>query len=224
MEFQYKGLKAALERVEVTDTEIDRHLEKLRQQASMERPDKEPYALDDAFAREVGQCENLAQMREKMGEALRAHYDERAEEELRDRLIRQAAATLDYTPTEDEVADGAQKQLETLRAQLAQRNLTVEAYCSFSGTTQEQLLEDLAEDSRQLLKIQAAIDKIAALEDVTVTEKDVADACAEICRINRITASELTKVYDDALAETVRTSVITGKVLTLVRNAAIVEE
>ena len=78
MEFQYKGLKAALERVEVTDTEIDRHLEKLRQQASMEQPDKEPYALDDAFAREVGQCENLAQMRERMGEALRAHYDERA--------------------------------------------------------------------------------------------------------------------------------------------------
>ena len=40
MEFQYKGLKAALERVEVTDTEIDRHLEKLRQQASLEHPDK----------------------------------------------------------------------------------------------------------------------------------------------------------------------------------------
>ena len=159
-----------------------------------------------------------------MGEALRAHYDERAEEELRDHLIRQAAATLDYTPTEEKVADGAQKQLETLRAQLAQRNLTVEAYCSFSGTTQEQLLEDLAEDSRQLLKIQAAIDRIAALEGVTVTEEDVADACAEICRINRITAAELAKVYDDTLAETVRTSVITGKVLTLVRNAAIVEE
>ena len=224
MEFQYKGLKAALERVEVTDTEIDRHLEKLRQQASMEQPDKEPYALDDAFAREVGQCENLAQMRERMGEALRAHYDERAEEELRDRLIRQAAATLDYTPTEDAVAGGAHKQLDTPRAQLAPRNLSVEAYCSFSGTTQEQLLEDLAEDSRQLLKIQAAIDRIAALEGVTVTEEDVADACAEICRINRITAAELAKVYDDTLAETVRTSVITGKVLTLVRNAAIVEE
>ena len=85
-------------------------------------------------------------------------------------------------------------------------------------------MEDLAEDSRQLLKIQAAIDRIAALEGVTVTEEDVADACAEICRINRITAAELAKVYDDTLAETVRTSVITGKVLTLVREAAVVEE
>ena len=33
MEFQYKNLKGKLEHVEVTDSEVDRHIERLRQQS-----------------------------------------------------------------------------------------------------------------------------------------------------------------------------------------------
>ena len=35
MEFQYKNLKGKLEHVEVTDSEVDRHIERLRQRARL---------------------------------------------------------------------------------------------------------------------------------------------------------------------------------------------
>ena len=37
------------------------------------------YELDDTFAKEVGQCDTMEQMRVMMGKALQDYYDERAE-------------------------------------------------------------------------------------------------------------------------------------------------
>ena len=61
------------------DAEFRCHIHEIRTVA--------PYALDDVFAKEVGQCENMAEMRENMRRSLENYYAERAELELRDRLL-----------------------------------------------------------------------------------------------------------------------------------------
>ena len=60
---------------------------------------KTAYELDDTFAKEVGECESLEQMRQKMRESMQAFADERGEMDLQDQLLRQAAATLDFSIT-----------------------------------------------------------------------------------------------------------------------------
>ena len=182
------------------------------------------YALDDRFAQEVGHCASLAQMREAVGESLRAYYDERAEQELQDHLIRQAAATLPFTPDEAQLEEAVEAQMETLRAQLAQRGLTMEAYCSFTGSTEEELRKDFLPEAEQSVRIQAAIARIAALEGIEAEEPEIAGACAALCRKNHITAEQLQAVYDDTFAEAVRRSVVAGKVLRFVRDAAEITE
>ena len=86
------------------------------------------YQLDDTFAKEIGQCENMEQMRENMGKALQDYYNQRAEQELRWQLMHQAAATVEEQPTDEELDRMVEAQMETLTAQLAQKGLTLEAY------------------------------------------------------------------------------------------------
>ena len=64
---------------------------------------KSAYEMDDTFAREVGGCENLSQMREKMRRSLQNYSDERGEMELQEVLIRKAADTLEFTPSEEQI-------------------------------------------------------------------------------------------------------------------------
>ncbi len=47
---------------------------------------KKPYELDDDFAKEIGGCENMAQMRQRMQESLQSYTDERGEMDLQDRI------------------------------------------------------------------------------------------------------------------------------------------
>ena len=64
---------------------------------------KSTYEMDDTFAKEVGGCETFEQLRAKLGESLQAYTDERGEMDLQDRLLRQAAETLEFNPTEEEL-------------------------------------------------------------------------------------------------------------------------
>lgn len=313
MDFQYKNLRERLEHVEVTDSEIDRQLERLRQQSPSVIPvtgrpsalgdelvldyagtcdgvafeggtaqnqtltlgsgafipgfeeqllgknpgervtvlvtfpenyphealagkpakfdcvvheirTRKPYDLDDTFAREVGRCESLAAMREAMRESLRQYYADRAELELQDRLIRKAADALDYSPSQAELDTALDEELDTLRAQLAQKGLTLADYCSFMGSTEQALREELLPEARQRVRISAAIEKIAELEDIHADAQDIADACESLCRRNHITAEQLDNLYDAEFAKALERSVVSAKVLQFVRENAEIEQ
>ena len=204
MEFQYKGLKGTLTHLTVTEEEIDRQLKRLEGQDTSEFTPEE--------------------LREGVAQSLRAYYDEQAEQELMDGLIRQAADTLDYTPTEKELEEGAQSQLETLKAQLAKRDLTLEAYCSFMNTDEATILEDLRADAMSMLKINAAMMEIARLEGLTAEQAEVDEMCQQICRANQLSAEEFAKLYDDAMAQMIKETVLGSKALELVRKNAVIEE
>ena len=185
---------------------------------------REEYQLDDTFAKESEGFETLAELRSAVKDSLRAYYDDKSEEEVQDRLLRQAAENYGYQPTDKEVDSAVESQVMSLKSQLAQRNLTLEAYCSFSGHTEKELREDMRPVAVQTVKNYAVIQKIAELEKVTVTQKDMADALDGICRSNHITAEQLKEVYDEAFAHAVESAIVSQKVLGVLRRNAEVTE
>lgn len=185
---------------------------------------KTPYELDDIFAKEVGNCDTLAEMRQKLQESLQAYTDERGEMDLQDRLLRQAAATLDYTVDPEELESAVQQQLASLEGQLAQQGLNLEMYCSFMQTTQEDLRKDAYPAAEAALRNFAAVDKIVELEKLEATQEELGQAIALICRQNNLTAEELKPYYDAEFEKAVMRSVMTTKVMQLIRDAAIITE
>ncbi len=185
---------------------------------------KTPYELDDVFAKEVGKCENLAEMQQKMQESLQSYADEQGEMDLQDSLLRQAADTLEITITDKMVEEGAKEQLQNLRAQLAQQGLDLQMYCQFMNTTEEKLLEDAKPAARNAIRCRAAIDEIVQIEGLQASEEEISNALAVICRHNHITMEQLKENYDAALEQAVINSVLTGKVMRLIRDAAILTE
>ena len=185
---------------------------------------KTPYELDDTFAKEVGKCDTFEEMRKKMGESLQAYTDERGEMDLQDQLLDMAAKTLEITISEKMLSDAVEDQLSTMKAQLAQQGLTLEMYCQFMGTSEEQLREDSKPSAEAAIRCRAAIDEIVQLEGLEPEQEEISKALAAICRHNNITMEELKEQYDASLEQMVVNSVLTGKVMRLIRDAAIVTE
>ena len=186
---------------------------------------KTPYELDDVFAKEVGGCETLAEMRARMKESMQAYADERGEMELQDQLMRQAAESLGLTITDEQMEKAQQEQMELLQAQLARQGLNLEMYCSFMQKEEKDLWEEAKPAAEASIRAQAAIDKIVELESLTASEQDIAEAIALIARQNRITVDELKEHYSSDLEAAVIRSVLTTKAMEFIRsNAEIVEE
>ena len=186
---------------------------------------KTPYELDDIFAKEVGGCDDMADMRAKMKESMQAYADERGEMELQDQLMRQAAQSLELTITDEQMEKAQQEQMELLQAQLARQGLNLEMYCSFMQKEEKDLWEEAKPAAEASIRAQAAIDTIVELEGLTATDEDIAEAIALIARQNRITVEELKQHYSADLEAAVVRSVLTTKAMELIRaNAEIVEE
>ena len=185
---------------------------------------KTPYDLDDTFAKEVGQCDTLEQMRTKLQESLQAYADQRGEMDLQDRLLNEAAKTLELTVTDKMLDEAVQDQMNNLRAQLAQQGLNLEMYCQFMNTTEEKLREDVKPTAESALRCRAAIDEIVMAEGLEADQEEITKTLVAICRQNNITMEQLKDQYDAAFEQAVLYSVLTGKVMRLIRDAAIVEE
>ena len=181
---------------------------------------KTSYELDDTFAREVGGCETMEQMREKMGQSMQAFTDERGEMDLQDRLLRQAAETMEFTPSETQIQAEIDEQIHNLTAQLAQQGLSLEMYCSFLNTTEETLREDARANAVASVRVQAAIELIASLENLEATKEEISQAVAVIAHQNRMTVEELKPYYDAEFEAAVIRSVLTTKVMKLIRDSA----
>ena len=185
---------------------------------------KTPYEMDDTFAKEIGGCDTMAEFRTRLQESMQAYADSQGEMDLQDQLLRQAADSLDYTPSEEEIEKGIDEQVKVLQAQLAQQGLSLEMYCSFMNTTEEKIREDSKETAIATLRSQATIEKIVELEGLKAEESDIAQAIQVIARRNQMTVEQLEPYMDAEFQKVVVKSVLTGKVMRLIRDAATIAE
>jgi len=181
---------------------------------------KTSYDLDDTFAQEVGGCYTFEEMREQLGKSLQSYTDERGEMDLKDQLLRQAAATLNVVFSQEALEQAAREQVQNLEAQLSHQGLSLDMYCSFMNTTRETLIEDAKPAAEAALRNQAAVDEIVKLENLEVTQEEIGTALALISRQNGMTVEQLKPYYDAEFEKAVINSVLTDKVMGLIYAAA----
>ena len=185
---------------------------------------KTAYELDDTFAKEIGGVDTFEQFRVKLTESMQAYTDERGEMDLQDRLLRMAAETLEFEPTEAQIEAELDEQMHNMEAQLAQQGLNLQMYCAFMKTTEEDLRKDAYPAAEAALRNHAAVEKIVELEKLEATQEEIGQALAVIARQNKLTIEDLKDYYDEEFERAVLRSVLTGKVMRLIRDAADVAE
>ncbi len=185
---------------------------------------KEKYAADDTFAREVGGCETFDQFRQSVRDSMQAYVDRQADEEMRDQLMNQICATLDYQITDDQLKRAVDQAMQTFSAQLARQNLTIEMYCKFIGATEASLREDAVPEARKNILRAVAIDRIAEAEGIEADEDSMADMMSAIMQQNHLTKEQLQSYVTDDFMAAVARGVVSNKVLDLIVENAVIED
>ena len=179
-----------------------------------------PYEMDDTFAKEVGGCDTLEQMREKMRSSMQSYADEQSEMELQTQLLQQAADSLEFTPDKDALEEAVDEQMRVLEGQLSQQGLNLALYCSFLQTTAEELRKKAYPTAEANLRCFAAVEEIARLEKLEATKEEMDEAIRVIAQQNGLTLEQLKSYYTEELNASVTRSVLTAKVMKLIRDAA----
>lgn len=177
-------------------------------------------ALDDDFAKDVSEFDTLdeyrADVKAKIAKRHEAEADEQFEkaltEQLMEKLVAEIPEAMFVAETENYVRDYDNR--------LRMQGLDLKTYFQYTGMDLDQLRTQLRPQAEKQVKLRLALEKIAALENLSATEADIDEEVNRIATAYNMPAEDVKKAIPaDSLAEDIKVK----KAMDLVKEKAIVK-
>jgi trigger factor len=182
---------------------------------------KELPELDDDFAQSASEFDTLGELRAgtraQLERVRRAGQAGQARERALDALLDRVDIPLPEDLVDREIAS----RQESLADRLERSGNTMEEYLEAIGSTAEQLDQQLAEDARRSVKAGFILDKLAAQEELGVTQEELAGYVTEQAYRMGVAPDRLAKELSErGQFAAVAADVLRGKALTLLAERA----
>ncbi len=181
---------------------------------------KELPELDDEFAQDVSEFDTLAEYREsvvkklterKENEARHAKEEEAIQKIIEDSQMEIPDAMVD-TQTRSMVDDFANR--------MAQQGLGMEQYLQFTGSTVEQLMEQMKPDALKRIQSGLVLEAIAEAEHIEVSDEDVEAEIENMAEMYGMEADKLKEIIGDNEKENMKKDLAIRKAVDLVVEKA----
>lgn len=184
---------------------------------------KELPALDDEFAKDTSEFETLEALKADMKAQLEEGAKKNAELATRDNVVDAVVATMEADIPDAMVDMEIEGMLKDFDYQLKHQGLDLENYLKFTGSKLDDLKGQMKEDAVIRVKTALALEEIAKVEKVEVTEADIESELNRIAEAQKASLEEVKKVFGRDDFEYLRTTLTTKKTVDLlVENAKLV--
>ncbi len=176
--------------------------------------------LDDEFAKDVSEFDTLDEYRKDIREKIQKRHeteaDSKFEEQLLEKLIEKLKADIPEAMFVAETDNFVRNYENRLRMQ----NLDLDTYFKYTGMTVDKLREQLRPQAEKQVKLRLALEKIAKLEKVKVSKKEISDEIQRIADSYKMDADQVrSMVPEDSIEEDLKVK----KAMELVKESAVVK-
>lgn len=178
--------------------------------------------LNDEFARSLGdEFPSLSVLRERVKEDLALQEEKRVDREVRSRLLKKIAATVDFELPQSLV----EREIERSIASIKQSVLQSESQLESAGISEEKMRDDLRPVAERRVKEDFVLGKIADMENITLEEHETRDGFQRLAAQTGKDPAVLERFYEtNNLMDSFRDQLLTEKTLNhLVQGAKITE-
>ena len=178
-------------------------------------------ALDDEFAKDVSEFDTLdeykADIKAKIAERKEKAEEAALEEKLLNALIEKLEGDIPAPMIEAEAENFVRDYDNRLRSQ----GMDLNTYFKYTGQTLEQLRESMMPQAEKQVKSRLALEKIAALENITASDEEIEKEYEDIAKAYGLEADKVKEFVDkDGVAK----DIIVRKAMDLVKEKAVITE
>ncbi len=178
-------------------------------------------ALDDEFAKDVSEFDTLdeykADIKAKIADRKTKAEDNAVEEKLLGMLIDKLVCDIPAPMIENEAENLVRDYDNRLRSQ----GMDLNTYFKYTGQTLDQLRASMMPMAEKQVKSRLALEKIAALENITASDEEIDAEYADIAKAYGLEADKVKELVDK---EGVAKDIIVRKAMDLVKSKANVSE
>ena len=138
--------------------------------------------LDDEFAKDVSEFENLADYKKDIEKKLKQEKEENAQRVKESRVLDKLVENVEVTIPEAMIEDEIEKMVEEFSTNLAYQGLSLEQYCSYMNTTVDNFKANLKPNAEKNVKIQLGLEVIEKMENINVEDKEIDERIDELAK------------------------------------------
>ena len=178
-------------------------------------------AADDDFAKDVSEFDTLDEYKADIKAKLAKKNEEEADkafenaivEKLMDKLVAEIPEPMFAAETENFIRDYDNR--------LRMQGLDLEKYTQYTGITLDTLRAQFRPNAEKQVKIRLALEKIAELEALTVSDEEIEAEYNRIAEAYNIPAEQVKGMVD---AEDIKADMLVANAMKLVKDSAVVEK
>lgn len=137
-------------------------------------------ALDDDFAKEVGDYETLAALKDFIKERLEDRARQEADDKLRNDVLEAVREQAEVDIPEVMIENETDAMLRQMENRFAQQGLKFEDFLSYSGKTLDDIKAEMRLGAEKNVKTELLLDTVSKVENISVEEAELAKEIAQL--------------------------------------------
>lgn len=135
--------------------------------------EKELPEVDDEFAKDVSEFDTLEELKNDIKSKLEEDVKKKAEQELRNSVVETVANTVEIEIPKAAIDRQVDNMLADFDYRLQFQGINLQYYFQLTGTTEEELREQMREDAAKTVKNELVLEKIGKEEKIEATEEEL---------------------------------------------------
>ena len=177
--------------------------------------------LDDEFAKDVSEFDTLDEYKADIQAKLTEQHTKQADAQVDEALIKALIEKLNAEIPEAMFDNEVENFVRDYDNRLRMNGLDLQTYFKYTGLDLDKLREQMRPDAERQVKTRLALEKIAALENIAVSEEETE---AEYGRLAEMYNMEADKVREVVAAEAIAEDLKVKMAIELVREKAVITE
>lgn len=176
--------------------------------------------LDDDMVKDSTEFDTVdeykADVKKKLEEANEKHADSEVEAKIFDKVIENMTAEIPQVMFDNRVNE----MISELEQRLAQQGISLDLYMQYTGQTIDTVKKAYAEQAEKQVKLRLALEKIAKLENIEVTEDELKAEFDKLAEAYKLDVDQIKQfIHDDDLKK----DIAVGKAVDIIKDAAVIK-
>lgn len=149
--------------------------------------------LDDEFAKDVSEFDTFEEYKADVTKKLKEQNKEKAKKELEDKILEIICENTEIDIPEAMFETAVENQIRDFAMQLSYQGLSIEQYAQYTGQTLDAMKEQLRPGAEKQVKTSLILEKIAKVENIEVTDKEVAAELEKMAEQSKMKVEDVKK-------------------------------
>lgn len=178
-------------------------------------------AVDDEFAKDVSEFDTIDEYKADLKAKIQKRHDTNTENEVKDQLIDKLVDKLDADIPDAMFETEVENVIRDYDTRLRMQGMSLDMYFKYTGMDLDTMRQQARPQAEKQVKLRLALEKIAELEKLEVSDDELNAEIKRIADNNHITEDQVKEIVG---AEAVRDDMKVEKALNLVREKAVLTE